>query len=57
MVAAIWIVQLIWSPLWLKAFGFGPAEGADARSLTYWRRQPMRRESLKISTELTENTG
>ena len=41
-VAAIWIVQLIWSPLWLKAFRFGPAEW-PWRSLTYWRRQPMRR--------------
>ena len=41
-VAAIWIAQLIWSPLWLKRFRFGPAEWVW-RSLTYWRRQPMRR--------------
>ena len=45
-VAAIWIVQLIWSPLWLKAFRFGPAEWLW-RSLTYWRRQPMRREPVR----------
>ena len=41
-VAAIWIVQLVWSPLWLAHFRFGPAEWLW-RSLTYWRRQPMRR--------------
>jgi uncharacterized protein len=41
-VAAIWIVQLVSSPLWLAHFRFGPAEWLW-RSLTYWRRQPMRR--------------
>jgi uncharacterized protein len=40
-VAAIWLVQLIWSPLWLRRFRFGPAEWVW-RSLTYWKRQPMR---------------
>ena len=39
-VVAIWIFQLIISPLWLKYFRFGPLEWAW-RSLTYWRRQPM----------------
>jgi uncharacterized protein len=39
-VAAIWIAQLIWSPLWLRRFRFGPAEWLW-RSLTYWRRQPL----------------
>jgi uncharacterized protein len=43
-VAAIWITQLIWSPLWLGRFRFGPAEWLW-RSLTYWRIQPMRRAS------------
>ena len=38
-VAAIWIVQLIWSPLWLRRFRFGPAEWLW-RSLTYWQLQP-----------------
>ena len=42
-VAAIWIVQLIWSPMWLRRFRFGPAEWVW-RSLTYWQRQPMRSE-------------
>ena len=40
-VAAIWAVQLIWSPLWLRYFRFGPFEWLW-RSLTYWRLQPMR---------------
>jgi uncharacterized protein len=42
-VAAIWIAQLAWSPLWLRRFRFGPAEWLW-RSLTYWRLQPLRRE-------------
>jgi uncharacterized protein len=40
-VLAIWLAQLIWSPLWLARFRFGPFEWLW-RSLTYWRRQPMR---------------
>jgi uncharacterized protein len=40
-VAAIWLVELVWSPLWLARFRFGPFEWAW-RSLTYWKRQPMR---------------
>jgi uncharacterized protein len=39
-VAAIWLLELAWSPLWLRRFRFGPAEWCW-RSLTYWRRQPM----------------
>lgn len=41
-VLAIWIVQLIVSPLWLARYRFGPAEWLW-RSLTYWQRQPMGR--------------
>jgi uncharacterized protein len=40
-VAAIWIAQLIWSPIWLRHFRFGPFEWVW-RSLTYWERQPLR---------------
>ncbi len=40
-VIAVWIIQLSYSPLWLKHYRFGPAEWLW-RSLTYWRRQPMR---------------
>jgi uncharacterized protein len=41
-VAGIWIFQMIVSPIWLRHFHFGPAEWAW-RSLTYWKKQPMRR--------------
>lgn len=41
-VAAIWTVELIWSPIWLRYFRFGPLEWLW-RSLTYWERQPLRR--------------
>lgn len=40
-VAAIWLAELAWSPLWLRYFRFGPFEWLW-RSLTYWRPQPMR---------------
>jgi uncharacterized protein len=40
-VLAIWTVQLIVSPIWLRHFQFGPLEWGW-RSLTYWKRQPMR---------------
>jgi len=41
-VVAIWAVQLVISPLWLRYFLFGPLEWLW-RSLAYWTRQPMRR--------------
>jgi uncharacterized protein len=41
-VAAICLLQLVISPVWLKYFRFGPAEWLW-RSLTYWQQQPMRR--------------
>jgi uncharacterized protein len=43
-VAGMWSINLILSPLWLRAFRFGPLEWAW-RSLTYWKRQPFRREA------------
>lgn len=42
MVLAIWTLQLVVSPIWLRHFRFGPMEWLW-RSLTYWERQPMRR--------------
>ncbi len=42
-VFAVWIFQLIVSPIWLKYFRFGPLEWAW-RSLTYMRAQRMRTE-------------
>jgi uncharacterized protein len=40
-VFAVWAVNLAVSPLWLRAFEFGPVEWMW-RSLTYWKPQPMR---------------
>lgn len=40
-VAAVWVLQLLWSPWWLARFRFGPLEWAW-RTATYWRRQPLR---------------
>jgi uncharacterized protein len=35
-VLAVWILQLWWSPLWLRHFRFGPLEWSWRR-LTYWK--------------------
>jgi len=43
LVAAIWIFQLILSPLWLKYFRFGPIEWLW-RSLSYQKRQAFLKE-------------
>lgn len=42
LVIAIYAGQLVVSSLWLKVFRIGPLEWLW-RSLTYWRRQPMKR--------------
>ena len=41
-VLGVWLFQLAVSPLWMRFFRFGPAEWLW-RSLTYRKRQPMRR--------------
>jgi uncharacterized protein len=41
-VLIVWIFQLIVSSIWLTYFRFGPFEWLW-RSLTYWRKQPMKR--------------
>ena len=43
-VAAVWVLEIIWSHIWLKYFRFGPLEWLW-RSLTYWKKQPMKRNS------------
>ncbi|MEE2526250.1 DUF418 domain-containing protein [Hyphobacterium sp. HN65] len=48
-VIAVWIAQLIISPLWLSVFRFGPLEWVW-RSLTYWKFQPMRK-TAPVSAE------
>jgi uncharacterized protein len=42
---AIWVFQLALSAVWLARYRFGPAEWLW-RSLTYWKQQPMRRETV-----------
>ncbi len=49
-VVGIWTVQLIWSPLWLAHFRFGPMEWLW-RSLTYLRVQPMTRPATAAQAE------
>jgi uncharacterized protein len=41
-VGVVWVIEIIWSHIWLKYFRFGPFEWLW-RSLTYWKKQPMRR--------------
>jgi len=59
-VLAVWIVNLAISPVWLKYYRFGPLEWLW-RSLTYWKKQPMRRRSpvldLETSPMAPETTG
>ncbi len=40
-VAGMWIFNMTFSTIWLRYFEFGPFEWVW-RSLTYWKRQPMR---------------
>ncbi|MHA6289327.1 DUF418 domain-containing protein [Maricaulis sp. CAU 1757] len=42
LVLLVWALQLVWSPLWLSVFRYGPLEWLW-RSLTYGRLQPIRR--------------
>ncbi len=57
LVAAIWSVQLVLSPLWLARFRFGPVEWVW-RSLTYWGPRPMLRGDFTAEhTETAEGKG
>jgi len=42
LVLVVWALQLIWSPLWLSQFKYGPFEWLW-RSLTYGKAQPFRK--------------
>ncbi|MDR3618474.1 MAG: DUF418 domain-containing protein [Paludisphaera borealis] len=50
---AIWIFQLVVSPIWLDRFRFGPAEWLW-RSLTYGKLQPMRIETSPATAVVTD---
>jgi uncharacterized protein len=43
-VGSIWVFQIIFSHIWLHYFRIGPLEWIW-RSLTYWKKQPLRKES------------
>jgi uncharacterized protein len=45
-VFATWALQIIWSHIWLRFFRFGPLEWCW-RSLTYWKRQPFRKNNAQ----------
>ena len=45
-VAAVWVFQIIFSAIWLRYYRFGPFEWLW-RSLTYWKKQPMRLKQEK----------
>ena len=40
-VGIVWVFQMIFSVIWLRYFRFGPFEWVW-RSLTYWKKQPMK---------------
>jgi uncharacterized protein len=42
-VGSVWVFQILFSNLWLRYFRFGPFEWLW-RSLTYWKKQPMKRK-------------
>ena len=48
-VAAVWIVEILWSHIWLRYFRFGPLEWLW-RSLTYWKKQPMKRSTSNVDS-------
>jgi uncharacterized protein len=43
-VAATWVLEIVWSHIWLRYFRFGPMEWLW-RSLTYWKLQPFRKSA------------
>jgi uncharacterized protein len=52
-VAGCWAVSLSASPVWLRYYRFGPLEWCW-RSLTYWKRQPMRIQRPSSSATAAE---
>jgi uncharacterized protein len=48
-VGSVWIIEIIWSHIWLRYFRFGPLEWLW-RSLTYWKKQPFRKNNSSTDT-------
>ena len=49
-VFVIWVLQLLYSSIWLSYFRFGPLEWLW-RTLTYWRIQPMKKRNTFSSRD------
>jgi uncharacterized protein len=55
-VAGMWIFNMTFSSIWLRYFEFGPVEWVW-RSLTYWKRQPMRVRAVVPVPVVTETVA
>jgi len=55
-VLAVWALLLIVCPIWLRHFRYGPMEWVW-RSLTYWRRQPMRWRETATAPQVETSTA
>jgi len=47
-VGITWVVEIIWSHIWLRYFRFGPLEWCW-RSLTYWKLQPFKKSDNAVA--------
>jgi uncharacterized protein len=45
----VWVIEIIWSHIWLRYFRFGPLEWLW-RSLTYWQKQPFKKNNSSTDT-------
>ncbi len=41
--AAVWLIQILWSHVWMHYFNYGPLEWVW-RQLTYWKRLPLKKQ-------------
>lgn len=48
-VLAVWVLEIIWSHIWLRYFRFGPLEWLW-RSLTYWKKQPFKKNNSAMDS-------
>lgn len=55
-VAAVWVIEIIWSHLWMRYFRFGPMEWLW-RSLTYWKRQPIKKQDPQKLIQVKQDTA
>ncbi len=45
-VGVIWVIEIIWSHIWLHYYRFGPLEWLW-RSMTYWKWQPLKKQKVQ----------